>query len=136
LVALDENARRHPHIVTVATSNFTEALDEAFMSRADLSVEVPLPNEAGVSAILQRALGDFGNVYPNLAVLAQQPQLSEVAKLLVGLDGRRIRKVLTEALASRRETVMKPNELTMQDLATTARRVNHASSREVSRATV
>lgn len=136
LVALDENARRHPHILTVATSNFTEALDEAFMSRADLSVEVPLPDEAGVSAILQRALGDFGNVYPSLAALAQHPQLREVAKLLVGLDGRRIRKVLTEALASRRETVMKPNDLTLQDLVVTARRLHQAGSREVTRATV
>src|SRR5260370_18179680 len=41
LAALDRNAADHPHLVTVATSNFTEALDDAFTSPADVAIEVP-----------------------------------------------------------------------------------------------
>jgi SpoVK/Ycf46/Vps4 family AAA+-type ATPase len=35
LTALDDNARYHPHLFFVATSNFTAALDGAFLSRSD-----------------------------------------------------------------------------------------------------
>src|SRR3954453_5106377 len=46
LMALDRNARPPPHLLTIATLNFTTALDEAFRSRADVGIEVPLPDVA------------------------------------------------------------------------------------------
>lgn len=116
LTSLDRNAQDHPHLLTVATSNFTGALDAAFVSRTDLALEVPLPDLAGATAILERVLGDFGVAYPGIARLASGPGLRAVAADLVGLDGRRIRKVVTEALAMRRETVLDPNALTLDDL--------------------
>lgn len=116
LTALDQNARQHPHLLTVATSNFTGALDEAFISRADLALEVPLPDTAGVLAILRRTLSDFGSAYPAIGRLAAEKRLTVVATALVGLDGRRIRKAVTEALAARRETVLDPNRLAIEDL--------------------
>lgn len=134
LMALDRNARAHPHLVTIATSNFTLALDEAFRSRADVSIEVPLPDQAGALAILRRTLGDFGQRYRKLGLLAQDPHLAGVAGELVGLDGRRIRKVVTEALAASRETVLDPDKLRTADLLAAARRLKDAERMEVERA--
>lgn len=134
LMALDRNARAHPRLLTVATSNFTAALDEAFRSRADAALEVPLPDVVGVRSILQRTLVDFGQRYSRLGMLAQDGQLTQVAQELVGLDGRRIRKVVTEALAGRRETVLDPDKLRAADLLAAARRLRETEKSEVRRA--
>jgi AAA+ superfamily predicted ATPase len=130
LMALDRNARAHPHIIFVATSNFTSALDEAFRSRADVAIEIPLPDATGVRAILERALADFGKAYPKLAMIAQDPHLGQVAHELVGLDGRRIRKVITEAFAGDRRTVLDPNSLKTADLLKAAQRLQVAHQQE------
>jgi AAA+ superfamily predicted ATPase len=134
LMALDRNTLNHSHILTIATSNFTQALDEAFRSRADVALELPLPDAAGVLAILERTLGDFGVAYPKLAALANQAQLRGVATALVGLDGRRIRKTVTEALARRRATVLDPNKLEIQDLLDAAHHLKQTGSKEAKRA--
>lgn len=133
-MALDRNARTDPHLLTIATSNFTTALDEAFRSRADVAIEVPLPDLGGVTAILQRTLTDFGQRYRKLGMLAQDEHLAQVARELVGLDGRRIRKVVTEGLAGRRDTVLDPDELRTLDLLAAARRLKGADREEAQRA--
>lgn len=120
LTALDSIAHEHPSLIVVATSNFTAALDEAFKSRTDVAIEVPLPNADGVRAILERTLADFGKAYPKMGELAADGAVATVARRLVGVDGRRVRKVVTEALGRRRETVTDPNQLTMRDLAEAA----------------
>ena len=43
LTAIDSNASALPHLIFVATSNFTGAIDEAFLSRADVAIYVPTP---------------------------------------------------------------------------------------------
>lgn len=121
LEALDRNAADHPHLVMVATSNFTEALDDAFLSRADSAIEVPLPGAEAVTAILARVLSDLGEVYPALQTLAGDPGLRNIAALLAGTDGRRVRKLVTEAMTWRRETVLNPGALAVSDLDRAAR---------------
>lgn len=116
LEALDQVARQHPHLITVATSNFTESLDEAFVSRADASILVPLPNIGAIEAIIARTLSDFSEVYPRLKELSVAKGLRKVAEAAEGTDGRQVRKLVTEALATRRETVLDPNTLTVEDL--------------------
>ena len=116
LASLDRNAADHPHVVTVATSNFTEALDEAFKSRADASIEVPLPDAEAISVILKQTLNDFATQYPSLASLAAEKRLPSVAKRLVGADGRQVRKVITDAMTRNIETVLDPGSLTLAQL--------------------
>jgi AAA+ superfamily predicted ATPase len=120
LTALDLNTAEHPHIVTVATSNFTEGLDEAFKSRADDAIFVPLPDREAISTILQTTLTGFGVSYPNIAQLASARELADVATSLVGLDGRQVRKIVTDAMKLRTETVLDPNALTISDLVMTS----------------
>jgi pachytene checkpoint protein 2 len=116
LAALDRMASEHPHIVAVATSNFTAALDVAFRSRADAVIDVPLPNQSGILAILGATITGFAAAYPDMQHLAADKRLHSVAKVLVGCDGRRVRKVVTEALALQLETVLHPGTLTIENL--------------------
>lgn len=120
LTALDDGAVRTPHVFTVATSNFSGALDEAFRSRADITISMPLPDEVGVAQILRKTLEGFGAVFPALATLAGSSRLPEVARLLVGKDGRSIRKAVTDAMLLRMEVTIDPNKMTLDDLAEAA----------------
>jgi AAA+ superfamily predicted ATPase len=123
LTALDHTAAEHPHILWIATSNFTEALDEAFRSRADAVIEVPLPGPAGVAEILRSSLTTYGEAFPNLVELAADPRLTDLAVIMAGLDGRRVRKLVVEAMAARLDTAVDPGVLTIEDLMATAERL-------------
>lgn len=116
LSALDTNAVELPHVHVVATSNFTSALDEAFLSRADIAIEIGLPDSNAIFEILRSSLSEMGKAFPALTELAQNQGLGDVATHLVGSDGRRVRKAIIEAMAIRLETVRDPNLLTIADL--------------------
>ena len=116
LTALDENARRHPHILFIATSNFTDALDEAFLSRADAALRIPMPDAEALHQIIRATIQGVARVSPALLKLADSPRLRAVAHAAVGMDGRQTRKLVFEALAQRLETVINPGELTAADL--------------------
>jgi len=127
LTAIDSSAATLPHLMFVATSNFTGAIDEAFLSRADVAVHVPAPDVAGVLAILKATLEAMAKAFPPLARLARNPQLAQVAKALAGMDGRRVRKTVSEAMIGRIETVIQPGDLTVEDLLSAAARIRHTS---------
>ncbi len=120
LTALDHNARQHPNLFFVATSNFTTSLDAAFLSRSDAAILVPLPGPDAVQQILGNTLVSLAESFPRLRELALSPGLAAVAAQAVGLDGRRVRKLVFEALSLRRETVLDPTGLTVHDLAIAA----------------
>lgn len=116
LTALDANAATAPNLFVVATSNFTQALDAAFLSRADVAIEVPPPDKDAALAILQTTLAGLSAAYPPLADLARDPGLKRIAGKLAGVDGRRIRKAVMEAMTSRLDTVLDPGKLTIDDM--------------------
>lgn len=130
LTALDDVAARAPHVFTVATSNFIDALDEAFVSRADIVVTVPLPTKDAVQAILVATLTDFGTAYPALGRLAMDPGLADIASSLEGLDGRGLRKLVSAAMLARAETTLDPNKLNLTDLRLAANRSMAAGAAE------
>jgi len=116
LVQLDRLAERHPHILFVATSNFPQAIDRAFTSRADALVEVPLPGPDARLAILRSTLAGMARSFANLERLANEPGLIQVAELADGLDGRRLRKLVGTACTLRKDTALNPDVLTLDDL--------------------
>src|SRR5258708_499174 len=126
LTAIDSNASAWPHLIFVATSNFTGAIDEAFLSRADVAIHVPTPDMPGVLAILKATLEAMATAFPSLAELAGCADLRKVAQTLVGLDGRRVRKTVSEAMLGRLGTVIQPGDLTVQDLMSAAVRVQQS----------
>jgi SpoVK/Ycf46/Vps4 family AAA+-type ATPase len=117
LTALDDNARRHPHLFFVATSNFTTALDRAFLSRSDAAILVPVPTPAALREIIASTLLALAESFPGLREFANSPAVDRAAAMATGLDGRRARKVVFEALSRRLETVLDPTRLTGEDLA-------------------
>lgn len=121
LVQLDALAEDHQQLLFVATSNFPQAVDEAFLSRCDLILEVPLPNRQACARILEECLTGLAQVYPAIGRLASSPQISECAAACVGLDGRAIRKMVANALAADPQTAMDPARVTMAALLAAAR---------------
>lgn len=135
LTALDLNAAEHPHLFFVATSNFTTALDEAFLSRSDAAIFVPLPEPEALREILASTLLPLADKYPALGDLARSSAMTLIAEAAQGLDGRRMRKVVFEALAQRLDTVLDPGCLTRDDLAAAVRNaVSETVQMEVSNA--
>lgn len=121
LVQLDHLAERHPGLLFVATSNFPGAIDDAFMSRCDLVVEVSLPDSDARLAILRKCLEGVGRTFPGIAELAASRELSRVAAECEGLDGRALRKMVANAMAGNTETALDPNRLRIDGLITAAR---------------
>lgn len=128
LTALDANGRKNPHILFVATSNFTKGLDEAFMSRADAAIFIPAPSSEALVAIIASTLAEVGTLHPELLRLAKSPTLKDVATELAGIDGRRARKFVFEAMSRRLETVIDPGSLTAADLLFAAKELAVAES--------
>ena len=121
LVQLDELADQHPNLLFVATSNFPQAVDSAFTSRCDLVMEIPLPDREACHRILKDCLTGLSRTYPPIAKLASSAQFERCAGECVGLDGRAIRKMVANALASSPQTAMNPGQVTMDDLFAAAR---------------
>lgn len=123
LVQLDHLAAEFPNLLFVATSNFPQAIDEAFVSRADFVLSVPLPGEAAVHSILVSTLEGMAVQFPALARLANDPSLHAVAKVCLGLDGRKIRKLVAMACTFSKATALDPAKLTVQNLLEAAKHV-------------
>lgn len=120
LVQLDMLADRHNNLLFVATSNFPEAIDAAFTSRCDLILHIPLPDQAACSRILADCLTGLGRIYPAIGHLTSSPDFDRCAAECVGLDGRAIRKMVANGLASNPQTAMNPDRLTSADLLSAA----------------
>ena len=123
LLGIDEIAKNLPSVLFVTTTNFIEAVDEAFLSRADLVMRFALPDRETIGAILASAIGELAVQWPALLPLAQDAaRLSELAALCEGWDGRRIRKLILAALAQRLEVARDPALLSWDDLFDAARK--------------
>jgi AAA+ superfamily predicted ATPase len=123
LLGIDEIAKNLPSVLFVTTTNFIEAVDEAFLSRADLVMRFALPDRDTIERILAHALGELAVQWPALLPLARDAaRLSELAALCDGWDGRRIRKLVLAALAQRLEVAREPAGLSWEDLFAAARK--------------
>ena len=101
----------------MATSNFTAALDGAFLSRSDAAILVPLPSREAVQQILQSTFWHCAEKFPGLRELAASPALEWLPPGRRAWTGAGSRKVVFEALSRRLETVLDPGRLTGHDLA-------------------
>lgn len=123
LLGIDEIARKLPSVLFVTTTNFIEAVDSAFLSRADLVMRFSLPDRGTIAKILEMAVGELAVQWPALAPLAaQKAKFAELAALCEGWDGRRIRKLVLAAMAQRLEVARDPGQLTWDDFFEAARK--------------
>ena len=117
LAGIDSVAADHPQVLFVTTTNFPEAVDEAFLSRADLVVSLDLPDTDTIAAILRHSMEELAAIWPGVLPLTTDASLhAKLAEQCAGWDGRRVRKVVLAALAQRREVARDPDLLTADDL--------------------
>lgn len=116
LAQLDHLASEHSNLLFVATSNFPQAIDEAFLSRVDLKVDVGLPNAATCRRILVDTVETIGEAFPRIKGIIESPELSQAAKRCEGLDGRQIRKAVIGAFTFDKQTALEPERITPRDI--------------------
>jgi pachytene checkpoint protein 2 len=122
LSALDWISANLPNAFVVGTTNMPGMVDDAVLSRCDLVMELPMPSTDVIRDILADTLHEMAKHYPGLESLSTASELTEIAKLLDGSDGRQARKFVADSLAWRRETSLDPSLLTIEQL------LEHASS--------
>src|SRR6185369_1724644 len=71
LLGIDEVARKLPSVLFVTTTNFIEAVDEAFLSRADLVMRFQLPDRDTILRILESSLTELAVQFPALLPMTQ-----------------------------------------------------------------
>jgi AAA+ superfamily predicted ATPase len=119
LAGIDAVAADLPRVLFVATTNFTDAVDEAFLSRADLVLRLSLPDTTTIGQFIRHILQELAVLWPGVRPLANDDGLhAKLADACAGLDGRRVRKLMLSALALRQEVTRDPNELAADDLLT------------------
>src|SRR5688572_12147553 len=123
LLGIDAVAKSLPAVLFVTTTNFIDAVDAAFLSRADLVMRFALPDVDTIAKILEHALGELAVQWPALAAMSRDTaRIGELARLCEGWDGRRIRKLVLAALAQRLEVARDPSKLTWDDFFAAARK--------------
>ncbi len=123
MLGIDEVARKLPAVLFVTTTNFIEAIDEAFLSRADLVMHFALPDQATIARILDASLAELAVQWPGLRPLLKSTgEIAEIAALCGGWNGRQARKLVLAALAQRLEVARNPALLSFDDLREAARK--------------
>ena len=121
LAQLDQLAIKYPHLLFIATSNFARAVDQAFFSRADLIETIGLPSPEACRAILRSAVEELTRVFPAAGEIVNDPDFNRAASSCVGLDGRRIRKLVIAACALKKQTALNPGAVTAADILRAAK---------------
>lgn len=113
LEGVDHVARRCPGVLFVATTNFPSAIDRAFVSRADLVVEIGLPDAPTRAEIVRRSLSELAAVWPAWKTLADDGPLHlELAERTAGWDGRQLHKLPLRAAEADPHRARDPESLT------------------------
>lgn len=121
LAQLDYLAARYPNLLFIATSNFPDAIDEAFLSRADSIEVVPLPDDDGCRRILADTVLALAALYPEVAGILDDPLFEQACRQCQGMDGRRIRKALVSACTQDKRVAIEPGKLTAAHLLAAVR---------------
>src|SRR3954447_19809819 len=123
MLGIDAIARSLPAVLFITTTNFIDAIDEAFLSRADLVMHFALPSVETIANILQHSLEELAVQWPALQPLAKEKkQIGELAALCEGWNGRQVRKLVLAGLAQRLEVARDPAQLKLDDLREAARK--------------
>jgi pachytene checkpoint protein 2 len=117
LAGMDAVAAQDARVLFVSTTNFVDAVDEAFLSRADLVLDLELPDNDVIARILRHSLQELAAIWPGVRPLATDEGLhAKLADRCEGWDGRKVRKLVLSALTLRHEVTLDPGRLSADDL--------------------
>eukprot|EP01060_Flectonema_neradi_P022595 TRINITY_DN30832_c0_g1_i1.p1 TRINITY_DN30832_c0_g1~~TRINITY_DN30832_c0_g1_i1.p1 ORF type:complete len:441 (+),score=61.49 TRINITY_DN30832_c0_g1_i1:42-1325(+) len=90
-----DSLKNFPNIVTLCTSNITEAIDLAFVDRADFKLYIGNPSGKARKSILVTALNEMLNksLLTGFPLSGGEPQLQHISNLLEDTSGRFLRKL-------------------------------------------
>lgn len=113
LSGVDRVARDWPNLTFVATTNRRLGVDTAFLSRADLVEEIGYPDADAVAGILADTLREIAP-----AAAADEAGVRALAEACATerLDARQVRKLVLRAVCSRRDLVLDPASLRIDDI--------------------
>lgn len=126
LAGLDALTQRHANVILIATTNYPEAVDPAFMSRADHIEVIELPNIEARREIIADVLTAFAEKWPPVAQLMKDVEL--FAQQSEGLDGRRLRKAIISAAAFSVDIARDPSKLQREHILAALARVADKSA--------
>lgn len=126
LASLDALASRFPQLLFIATSNFEAAIDDAFLSRADLVLRVEKPDREACAAILKDTIETLSGKYPQVRAIIDDPIFPSIVEEAEGLDGRQLRKSLLHACALDKEVALNPDLLRAEHLHKALQQVKEA----------
>ncbi len=115
LTQLDHLAASIPQLLFIGTSNFPEAIDQAFLSRTDFTATIAQPDPEVCQKIFYDTVEALASHFPAIRELTSHPDVSHAASLCKGLDGREIRKIVLSACTVRPEAAIDPNCLQASD---------------------
>jgi len=118
LAQLDQLATNHPQLLFVATSNFPNAIDRAFLSRVDQIITIGLPTADACQKIVKDTLAALAAKFHKVEGLLYHREIADIGKRCLSLDGRQIRKAVLSALTLDKATAADPNRLTITDVLT------------------
>lgn len=131
LAQLDHLAERYSGLLFIATSNFEGAIDDAFLSRCDLVIQVPLPNTEARRSILVDTIEGLAKPFPAIKELLKAPEFEKVVAISEGIDGRSLRKMVASACAYSKESAIDPGKLTAGALLKAAEAAATITNRRV-----
>jgi SpoVK/Ycf46/Vps4 family AAA+-type ATPase len=129
LAQLDLLAANSPQLLFVATSNFPEAIDEAFVSRSDLLAVINRPSEEACRTIFYDTVKALADHFPGVQAILTRPEMEQAAYICRDLDGRQIRKLVMSACTLRAEAALDPNTLQPKDFLEALQRGKHEQRR-------
>jgi AAA+ superfamily predicted ATPase len=127
LSGLDLLTRQQPNVLLIATTNYPEAVDSAFRSRADWVETLPLPDAHARAEIIADILGELSKIWPEIARL--QRDIPRFVTESNGMDGRCLRKAIVAAGAQSLETAQDLNKVSSRHIVDALKALRNGDGR-------
>lgn len=115
LTGLDTLSQQFDNIVFLCTTNFAASVDEALLSRLDLTLTTGLPERPVARQILVDTLAAVRQIDAS-AIEQDTGELETLLDLVDGMDARQLRKLALEGIISDRHLVTEPENLDWEHL--------------------
>lgn len=116
LTGIDTIWTQFTNVLFVATSNFPDSIDAAFLSRVDLAIDVPVPPRDLARRILVDTMREVAGDAVADPKGEEEVALESVLDAVTGSDARRLRKLVLEAIVEDAGTAIDPASLRWVDV--------------------
>ena len=116
LTGIDTIWTQFTNVLFIATSNFPDSIDAAFLSRVDLVIDVPVPPRDLARRILLDTMREVAGEGMAAPQGEEATALEAVLDAVEGVDARRLRKLVLEAIVEQSRTALDPGSLRWTDV--------------------